>query len=158
MKTIILSSLLVISTLGQEEEKAYGGYEITLGGSGSTVSDRSSGGMDFSISSNPLKSVPSLWFGLNQGVYWEDGFSGSTDLNVNWSWHLVGDLYLNTGWSVGGEYWTGGCFNVDYRTGPEATFQYYFGKAFVYTGVNYDIGLSGQRNGWRYSLGIGIAF
>lgn len=158
MKTLLAIIASSATICAQESEKAYGSYEITLGGSGSTVSGLSSGGLDVSLSTNPLKSAPSLWFGVNQGVYWEEGFSGSTDFNVNWSWHLKGDLYLNTGWSAGGEYWSECGFNVNYRTGPEATLQYYFGNAFVYTGVNYDIGLSNQKNGWRYSFGIGLAF
>lgn len=162
MKYALLSLLLVASVALADEaatEKATSGsWEITLGGSGVQSEGETWVGYDVSVSTNPLKPLPELWFGLNQGFAWEPVFAGSSDINANWSWHLIGDLYLNTGWSVGVVYSKAEDFTPEWRTGPEATFQYYFGDAFVYAGANYDIELDGGGNGWRYSFGIGLGF
>lgn len=164
------------SNASSEGKSEVGSYEFTLGGGGFTIEKETEFGLDFSISSNPFKRLPNLWVGLNQGLVFEPSFTGSTDLNLNWNWHLYKNLYLNTGWSAGVVYGDEQTesevidelgetstllterFNYTYRTGPEVTFQYYVSdSAFVYTGVNYDI-VSEGKNGFRYSFGIGIAF
>jgi len=144
------------ATSGKSEA---GSYELTLGGGGTSVDGENEVGLDFSISTNPFKQAPNLWLGLSQGVAWEPKLSGSTDVNANWSWHLFKALYLNTGWSAGVVYSRGdGEFDSYWRTGPEATFQYYVGdNAFVYSGVNYDVITRGE-SGFRYSFGIGLSF
>lgn len=135
--------------------KEFGGYELTLGGGGVSVAGNNSFGLDVSLSSNPFKQLPSLWLGVAQGVAWEPTFSGSTDLFADWSTHLYKDLWVNTGWSVGGVYDKS---NLVWRTGPEVTFQYYIGdSAFLYSGVNYDLQTQG-KSGFRYSFGIGLSF
>lgn len=144
-----------------ESKSDTGTYEITLGGGGSSADSGYDVGLDLSVSTNPLEALPSLWFGVVQGVYWEPDLSGSTDINANWSWHLWRDLYANTGWSVGVTYANGegNGADVDYRTGPELTFQYYVNDgAFVYAGANYDIGMGGAENGFRWGFGIGLVF
>jgi hypothetical protein len=136
-----------------------GSIELTLGGGGTHIDGHNSFGLDVSVSTNPLESLPNLWFGIAQGVYWEPTFAGSTDITVDWNWHVYKQLYLNTGWSGGALYDT--AWNPAWRTGPEATFEYYLGDggAFLYSGVNYDINLTGEaKDGFRYSFGIGIAF
>lgn len=158
MKRLLLLSLLSLPILAEDPDAKAGGYELTLGGGGTALGEDQWQGLDIGLSANPFKTLPSLWLGVNQGLAWEPAFGGSTDINANWSWHLVGDLYLNTGWSVGAAYYSGECFTVDWRTGPEVTAQYYFGNAFIYAGVNYDLSLEGEEDGIRYSLGIGIAF
>ncbi len=135
----------------------YGSYEVTLGGYGTSVDGENQVGLDFSVSTNPLEQAPNVWVGVVQGVYWEPTFSASTDLNVNYSWHVYKELYLNTGWSGGALYTTK---TIDaWRSGPEATFQYYVGdSAFLYTGVNYDVFLTEGKKGFRYSFGVGLTF
>ncbi len=179
---VILTAVLVLTSLGYSGEtnlvaqaadtgkasEAWS-WELTLGGAGTHVNNESLFGVDVSLSTNPFEFAPSLWVGLVQGAFWEPDFAGSTDVNLNWSWHLFGELYLNTGWSAGIQYSDveadsdNGEFDVSFRgawrTGPEATFQYYIGNAFIYSGVNYDIALDDySENGWRYSFGIGLAF
>jgi hypothetical protein len=167
MKNILLILAMVALCFGANAQtnnlevadggKEFGGYELTLGGGGTHINGENTLGLDVSLSTNPLSFAPSLWFGVVQGVYWEPTFSGSTDVNVNWSWQLYKSLYLNTGWSAGALYDTE--FDPIWRTGPEATFQYYVGDgAFLYTGVNYDIPLNGGERGFRYSVGVGLAF
>jgi hypothetical protein len=147
-----------------EGKSEAGGYEFTLGGSGETIEGESSYGVDFSIATNPLEAAPNVWFGLVQGLYWEPKISGSTDVNVNYSQHLFGDLYVNGGWSAGIVYGRvqdeEGVNSTEHfwRTGPEVTFQYYLSDdAFIYAGTNYDI-VSEGSNGFRYSWGLGFAF
>jgi hypothetical protein len=142
-----------------EEAKSAGGWEVTLGGGGVDVNGQSEFGLDISVSHNPFESLPNLWFGIVQGSYWEPSFSGSTDLNVNWSSHLTGELYVNTGWSGGVVYDNDTTTDTIWRTGPEVTFQYYVGEgnAFIYAGVNYDFVSEGD-NGFRYGFGIGLSF
>jgi hypothetical protein len=138
--------------------KEFGGYELTLGGSGTNIKGQNSLGADVSLSTNPFEKLSNLWLGAAQSVYWEPSFSGSTDIFADWNWHLFGELYLNTGWSAGAVYDKS---SLSWRTGPEATFQYYVSDgAFIYTGVNYDIPIrgSGVERGFRYSVGIGLAF
>ncbi len=129
-------------------------YEITFGGAGSNINGQNEVGADFSLSTNPFKDLPNLWVGVAQEVYWTPSVGGSTDVNLNWSTHLYKELYINTGWSAGLEYSQN---NVNLRTGPEVTFEYYVGEnAFIYSGVNYDIGQ--DYSGFRYSFGLGITF
>jgi hypothetical protein len=174
MKKLLLTLLVAITFLGvvvnatetntlntaDSGKSEAGSYEFTLGGSGSFVNEESSSyGLDFSISTNPLEAAPNVWFGLIQGLYWEPRISGSTDVNINYSFNLFGDLYVNAGWSVGAVYARAdGDFDHYWRTGPEATLQYYVAEnAFIYAGVNYDIVSEGE-NGFRPSIGIGLSF
>lgn len=147
------------NALEAADGKAFGGYEVTFGGGGSVVKKESANfGLDLGVSSNPFKKLPNLWVGFNQGLYWEPSFSGATDLYADWNTHLIGELYVNTGWSVGTVYDSHSAYG---RTGPEVTFQYYTsGNAFVYAGANYDFNFGEKRaeNGVRYSFGIGFAF
>lgn len=131
--------------------------EFTLGGSGVTVNGESSGGLDFSLSTNPLDFAPNIWVGFVQGVYFEPDFAGSTDIFCDYSLHLIGDLYVNLGGFVGVVYDESTSY---LRFGPEATLQYYVGEnAFLYLGTNYDfVDDSDVDEGWRYSAGIGISF
>jgi hypothetical protein len=85
-------------------------------------------------------------------------------LFVDWSQAILPStlddkLYLNVGWSGGAEYDNSGASAV-WRTGPEATFQYYTSdNAFIYAGVNYDVFKSDRNEGgFRYSFGIGLSF
>ncbi len=118
-----------------------------------------------SLSTNPFESRPEIWLGVAQSLYWEPTFSGSTDLFVDWSQAIVPSLlndklYLNLGWSVGTLYDNESANAFIYRTGPEATFEYYTSDtSFIYAGVNYDLVQSGKTEGnFRYSFGIGISF
>ncbi len=100
-------------------EKQSGGWELTLGGGGETLNGESYFGLDFSLSTNPFESRPEVWVGIAQSLYWEPSLAGSTDLYVDWNWHIYGEkLYLNTGWSVGGVYDNSGTATI-WRTGPE---------------------------------------
>lgn len=134
-------------------DKEFGNYELTLGGGG--VGADSSFGLDVSLSTNPLKWAPNIWFGAAQGVAWEPTFGGSTDLFIDRSTQVYKKLYINTGWFVGGVYDTSDHY---WRTGPEVTFEYYIGDStFFYAGTNYDIVSKGD-NGFRYSFGIGFTW
>jgi len=141
--------------------KEYGGYELTFGGGGTSINGANALGLDVSLSTNPFKARPEIWLGLAQGLYWEPTFAGSTDLFVDWSQNIWKEkLYLNVGWSGGAVYDNADCSPTVWRTGPEATVQYYTsGNAFIYAGVNYDVYQSDKQEGnWRYSFGIGFTF
>jgi hypothetical protein len=133
--------------------------EVMLGGGGVTTSDGgSSFGTDFSIGINPIESLPAIWVGVVQGLYWEPEFSGSTDLYADYSFLIHSDtLYLNLGWSGGVVYDTESSY---WRTGPEMSFQYYVtDEAFIYVGANYDFNLNSDvEDGLRYGFGIGLNF
>jgi len=145
----------------KDEGKAFGGYELTLGGGGTEINGESVFGLDFSLSTNPFKCRPEVWVGIAQGLYWEPSFAGSTDLFVDWSQNIWKEqLYLNVGWSGGVQYDNAADSEAIWRTGPEVTLQYYTtGNAFIYAGVNYDVFSSdGEEGNWRYSFGIGFTF
>lgn len=144
-----------------DEGKTFGGIELTLGGGGETIDGESVFGMDFSLSTNPFEKRPEVWIGIVQGLYWEPTFAGSTDIFVDWSQNVWKEtLYLNVGWSGGALYGDYMEENPVWRTGPEATLQYYTSdNAFIYAGVNYDVFQSDNNEGsWRYSFGIGLTF
>lgn len=133
-------------------------WELTLGGSGVTVpkTGQNQFGLDSSIETNPIKQLRSLWFGFEQGVAWQSGFAGSSDVLTEWSFHLGGNLYLNTGWTAGAVYDTSSAAIL--RTGPEANLQYFVGSsAFIYSGVNYHF-VSRGGGDFAPSLGIGLTF
>jgi len=165
--TIVVNGItyapVTLSVTNADSGKSYGGYELTLGGGGQTVNGESAFGLDLSLSTNPFKSRPEVWVGVAQSLYWEPSFAGSTDLFVDWSQPILPSLlndklYLNAGWSGGALYGSHG--STVWRTGPEATFQYYTSdSAFIYAGVNYDV-FSSDKNegGFRYSFGIGLTF
>lgn len=141
------------------EGKSFGGYELTLGGGGTSIDGENSFGLDVSLSTNPFEKRPEIWLGVAQSVYWEPKFAGSTDLFIDWSQNIWKEkLYLNAGWSGGVIY--GDVDKTTWRTGPEATLQYYTAdNAFIYAGVNYDVFESNkQEGGFRYSFGIGLSF
>lgn len=155
---VALSSPVTVEDAGKES----GQWEITLGGGGTELNGESVFGMDFSISTNPLKFRPEVWVGLAQGLYWEPSFAGSSDLFIDWSQAILPTkfddrLYLNVGWSGGALYDTQELYQ--WRTGPEATLQYYpADSVFIYAGVNYDVWVSqGDKGGWRYGFGIGMS-
>lgn len=161
INVIVLSLLASLSVAtAQTPEAPTQNWELTLGGSGQSVKNQASSvGVDVSLSTNPLESLPNLWFGAVQGVYWEPSFSGSTDINSNWNFHVYKNLYLNTGWSVGALYSTHEL--ETWRTGPQATFELYIGdNAFIYTGVDYDLWLSNREaeSGFRWSFGVGLTW
>jgi hypothetical protein len=140
--------------------KEFGSYELTLGGGGESVNGENTFGLDFSLSTNPLRIRPEVWFGVAQGLYWEPAFAGSTDVFVDWSQPIWKEkVYANVGWSVGTLYSNK---KIDtWRTGPEFTVNYYTsGNAFLFAGVNYDVWQSNRDrdNGFRYSFGIGITW
>jgi hypothetical protein len=139
----------------EKADKDFGAYELTLGGGGV----KNSWGLDLSLSTNPFKRLSSLWLGVGQSVAWEPKFSGSTDLFADWGTHLIGQLYINTGWSVGALYDT---HALDYwRTGPEVTFEYYVGdSSFLFAGANYDAWRShkSEDDHFRFSWGLGITW
>jgi len=154
------NTVATVSTNAVESGKEFGSYELTLGGGGESINGESTFGLDFSLSTNPLKVRPEVWVGLAQGLYWEPDFAGSTDIFADWSQALWKEkLYANLGWSVGALYTNK---NLDtWRTGPELTLQYYTtGNAFIFAGVNYDVWQSNKDNdnGFRYSFGIGFTF
>lgn len=143
--------------------KSAGQWELTLGGGGETFDGENYFGLDFSLSTNPFKSLPEVWVGVAQSVYWEPDLAGSTDLFVDWSQAILpskldDSLYLNFGWSGGALYEETG--SPVWRTGPEATVQFYTSEsAFVFAGVNYDVYRSDDEDGeYRYSFGIGLSF
>ena len=150
---------ITVNQLPEETRQIPFTVELTIGGGGMVTSDNESTyGMDFSIGTNPFKSIPSIWIGLVQGLYWEPSFSGSTDLYSDYSFLIYKDsLYLNVGWSGGIVYDTE---TVYWRTGPEVTFQYYVSDdAFIYVGANYDFNFDENvENGIRYGFGIGLSF
>lgn len=153
---VLNTNTVSLSTNVVSEAKEYGGYEITLGGSGSTVKNKSEGGLDFTLSSNPFKKAPQVWIGVAQSVYFAPSFSGSTDLYSDWNTQLTDKLYLNTGWSGGFVYDTKDASLL--RTGPEVSLEYYTSdNSFIYVGANYDMVTKGS-SGLRYSFGIGLAF
>lgn len=140
--------------------KEFGSYELTLGGGGESINGETTFGLDFSLSTNPLKVRPEVWVGFAQGLYWEPNFAGSTDLFADWSQNLWKEkLYANVGWSVGALYTNK---ELDtWRTGPELTLQYYVtDSSFIFAGVNYDVWQSNsdRDNGFRYSFGIGLTW
>lgn len=149
----------VVST-NSIDGKAYGSYELTLGGSGTSINGKHAFGVDLSLSTNPFKKYPQIWPGVSQSLYWEPKLAGSTDVFVDWSQNIWRKrIYANFGWSGGALY---GDYekNPIWRTGPEFSIQYYTsGNAFIYTGVNYDLFESNkQEGGFRYNFGIGITF
>lgn len=132
--------------------------EATIGGGGiSTRNSDGQFGLDFSLSTNPFEGLTHVWVGVAQTLAWEPSFAGSTDVFTDWSTHVYKDLWLNVGWSVGASYDT---YDTEiWRTGPEATLQYYVGdSAFIYAGVNYDAFVSEGEDAFRYSFGVGLAF
>lgn len=156
--TVVAPSLSL--TNAADSGKAYGGYELTLGGGGTSIDGENAFGLDVSLSTNPFEKRPEIWVGVAQSLYWEPKFAGSTDLFVDWSQNIWKEkLYANIGWSGGALY---GDYdeNPTWRTGPELTLQYYTeGNAFIYAGVNYDVYESTKQEGnWRYSFGIGFTF
>jgi hypothetical protein len=163
-KTLLTTNapLLTLDAPAAEESgKTSGGWELTLGGGGTSIDGENTIGFDFSLSTNPLKARPEVWVGIAQGLYWEPTFAGSTDLFVDWSQNLWKDtLYANIGWSGGALYDNREGSDVIWRTGPEFTLQYYTSdNAFIYAGVNYDVFSSDKQEGnWRYSFGVGLTF
>lgn len=137
-------------------EKEFGNWELTLGGGGETINGKSEFGLDFSLSTNPLKARPEVWFGVEQSLYWTPAFAGSTDLYAGWSQNIWKEkLYLNGGWTVGNVYDTES-YNA-WRTGPELTVQFYTSDhAFIFAGANYDVWRSRGDETLRYSFGIGL--
>ena len=161
--TSFLVETVVSTNSADASSKTAGSWEVTLGGGGETIDGESYFGLDFSLSTNPLESRPEVWVGLAQSTYWETDFAGTTDVFVDWSQSIFpttfdDSLYLNVGWSVGTLY--NDEYDFTWRTGPEATFQYYTSDtAFIYAGVNYDVYQSeGDEGEFRYSFGIGITF
>lgn len=158
--TCIMATLVAAMSVACAQEEQKQNWELTLGGGGQSINgEASSVGVDVGLSTNPFKTLPDLWVGAVQGLYWEPALSGSTDINSNWNFHIYKNLYLNTGWSVGALY-SGGHLDT-WRTGPQATFEYYIGEnAFVYAGVDYDLWLSNSdaENGFRWSFGLGITW
>lgn len=156
----IATPALSLTNAPAESGKQAGQIELTLGGGGTELNGENAFGLDFSLSTNPLKARPEVWVGLAQGLYWEPTFAGSTDLFVDWSQNLWNDtIYLNVGWSGGALYDNQGS-DIIWRTGPEATLQYFTSdNAFIFAGVNYDV-FSSDKNegGFRYSFGIGLSF
>jgi hypothetical protein len=155
---------LITNAPAESKSEAWS-VEVTFGGGGIEVDGVSETAVDFSVSVNPFESLPNLWFGVVQSAAWDPKFYGSTDVNANYSWHLYKSLYLNTGWSGGVVYDSDDTTENIWRTGPEATFQYYLGeeeRAFIYAGVNYDIIVNHDKslaeNGFRYSWGLGWTF
>ena len=145
--------------------KTSGGWELTLGGGGESIHGQNTFGLDFSISTNPFRKRPEVWVGVAQGLYWEPIFTGSTDVFVDWSLPILPSklndrLYLNLGWSGGALYDNQEDSSVVWRTGPEATLQYYTSdNAFIFIGTNYDIYKSDEtEGGFRFGLGIGLSF
>lgn len=134
------------------------GWELTLGGDGITVNGKTQFALDFSLETNPIKPLRSLWMGFAQSFSWEPILAGSTDLLVEWSWHVWKDLYVNTGYQGGIVYSNYKDDPSYWRHGPEITAQYYVGdNAFIYAQINYDFVTRGD-DGVRYSAGIGLAF
>jgi len=158
--TLVYPNAPLAGDILADNGKTYGGYELTLGGGGTSIDGENAFGVDVSLSTNPFKHRPEIWVGINQSLYWEPTFAGSTDLFVDWSQNIWKEkLYANIGWSGGALY---GDYdkNPTWRTGPEFTLQYYTeGNAFIYAGVNYDVFSSdGEEGNWRYSFGIGFTF
>lgn len=149
--------------------KDYDKFDLTISSAGTSYGGKNEVGVDVSASIDPLfKTIPSLWVGVSQSLYWQPTFAGSTDIDIDWSINIYKQLlYLNPGWSVGKVY--GANTSIDlWRTGPEVTLQYYVcDNAYIYVGVNYDLitkelgdgwQTSGNNDGWRWGIGIGLEF
>jgi hypothetical protein len=149
---------VIESTNSVVSGRPYNSVEFTLGGGGTDIDGESTFGADFTLSINPIKSLPSVWTGVAQSVYWEPKAAGSTDIYVDWSQDIWNDtLYFNVGWSVGALY--GADTSVNWRTGPELSFQFYtHDNAFIYVGANYDVWTLKGDGEIRYSFGVGILF
>ena len=158
---------VVTNAVADDDSKPWT-VELTLGGGSIVVpkTGEAETSLDFSIEVNPFKKLPNVWVGFQQSVAWTPTFAGSTDLIGEYSWHIYKNLWLNTGWTVGAVYDNES--SPAWRTGPEATAQFYIGNsAFIYGGVNYDLVQWGQNidkalangeNPFRFAWGIGTTF
>lgn len=158
--SVATTNAVTALTTNAPAEKLSGNWELTLGGGGETFEGESYFGLDFSLSTNPLEARPEVWVGIAQSLYWEPSFAGSTDLYVDWSQSITDSINVNVGWSGGVLYDNDSETEHVWRTGPEATVQYYTAdNAFIYAGVNYDVYRSDKNEGgFRYSFGIGLSF
>lgn len=139
------------------DSKAYGSYELTLGGGGFTApkTGETQFGLDVTLSTDPFAKAPNLWVGAAQDISWDPSFAGETDVFSDYSWHLYGQLWLNTGWSVGISYDETGSI---WHTGPEASFEYYIGdSSFIFAGINLDMASKGDST-LPYRFGIGLTW
>ena len=141
--------------------------DLTIGAAGTSYNGHNTTGLSISGSVNPFSSCRSLWFGINQSVYWQPTFSGSTDVDINWNYTvscISDNLCVLPGWGIGSVY--GADAGTLWRTGPDLQVQYYTSdKAYIYGQIDYDAvtqqGSSafqtrGDNNGVRWSVGIGI--
>jgi len=103
------------------------------------------------LATDPFKSLPKLWVGISQSLYWQPTLAGSTDIDIVWVFNAYKQLYVQPGWSVGDVYSkTSPNF---LRTGPEFTLQYYWTDHFyTSSGVNYDITKNAKNDGFRFTI------
>ncbi len=144
----------------------FGKYDITFSSAGSHYGSQNQFGVDFSVSTDPFESLPSLWVGVSQSLYWTPSFGGSTDLDADWNVSITDKICVQFGWSAGDVYGAGTENLI--RTGPEFIAQYYFTDSiYLFGAVNYDLltkqggdnwQTSGDNNGVRESFGFGIEF
>ena len=154
----VSTTALTTNTASGGSDKEYGSYELTLGGGGITSpkTGDTQFALDATLSTDPFKKLPNLWIGAAQSLSWEPSFAGETDIFSDYSWHLHKQLWLNTGWSVGGSYAAG--TSIIWHTGPEASFEYYVGdSAFLFVGINFDMVSRGDNN-FPYKFGIGLTW
>lgn len=163
----VSSTNAVALTSTNVDSTDFGKYDITFSSAGSRYGGHTQQGIDFSISTDPFEKLPDLWVGMSQSLYWAPKFGGSTDLDADWNFHVVGNLYAQGGWSVGDIYGAGVQNLI--RTGPEFIGQYYLSTdTYLYAALNYDLltkqsgqgwtTSSSENNGWRWSLGLGVEF
>lgn len=161
--TVTSTNTIVVGPVVATNTSTHWPMEFTLSGGGVTTPNNGNTefGIGVTLSVQPF-SAP-IWLGINQEIGWEPALAGATDLYCDYSWSLLDNLSLNTGWSVGATYDRS---TLGWRTGPEISLEYYTkGNAFIFAGLNYDLETN-DADGWhtaganalRYSVGVGIAF
>ena len=134
-------------------------WELTFGASGigDLKTRNHSGGLDISLEASPFSANRNIWIGGEQAINVDSGFSGFSDLFVEYSFDIYkGKWYVNPGWDIRATYASGG--TPDFGTGPHVSLQYFiFNDAFIYGQVNYLFQSKGD-DGLLYSAGVGITF
>jgi hypothetical protein len=149
---------LALSTNAPAADKAYGSYELTLGGGGFTSpkTGDTQFGLNTTLSTDPFKQAPNVWVGAGQSLSWEPSFAGETDLFSEYSWHIRGQLWLDTGWFGGIAYASDSA--AVWHTGPYVEAEYYIGdSSFLFFEYDLDMASRGDST-LPYRFGIGITW
>jgi hypothetical protein len=163
LSPISLTNNADATTTTNSDAISYNKVDLTVSQQGTAYNHNRSFGLDVSLSIDPFASVPSLWVGVSQSVYWQPAFAASTDVDADWVFNVHGNWYVNPGWSIGEVY--GANTPRLTRTGPEVEVQYYFNDNwFIAFNANYDLvteqdgrwASSGDTVGLRESIGFGF--